>query len=101
MSRLSVYWPDECDSGSTAVAEAPMIIPFPRGILCEAPPPRLDVVSRARALFENRRCRHCRYPVVVPLEHDDALMNSSGLEIPGTATLVGFECHSCRASWSV
>ena len=103
MSRLSVYWPEECASASTAVAEAPMIIPFPRRSRNNEalPPPRLDVVSRARTLFENRRCRHCGYPVVEPLELDDALVNVSGLEIPGTATLVGFQCQSCQASWSV
>jgi hypothetical protein len=101
MSRLSVYWPDECDSGSTAVAEAPMIIPFPRDTQDVVPPRRLDVVSRARALFDNRRCRHCHHPLVEPVQLDDALVNSSGLEIPGTATLVGFQCRSCRASWSV
>jgi hypothetical protein len=100
MSRLSVFWPEECDSFSTATAAAPMILPFP-GLTARRSPPQLDVVSRARAMFENRRCRHCGYPVVEPLEEDDALVNSSGLEIPGTATLVGFRCRSCEASWSI
>ncbi len=100
MSRLSVYWPDECEHASAAIAKAPMILPFPRRTPGDVPR-QLDVVTRARILFENRRCRHCRYPVIEPLEHDDALVNSSGLEIPGTATLVGFQCRSCDATWSV
>ena len=69
MSRLSVYWPDECDLASTS-GEAPMILPFPGHRSTQAPA-RLDVISRARILFENRRCTHCGYPVVRPLELDD------------------------------
>ncbi len=101
MSRLSVFWPDECDAAS-AVAEYPMILPFPRRTLVgEKTAERMDVITRARILFENRCCRHCHYPVVEPMELDDGLVNSTGLEIPGTATLVGFQCHACDASWSI
>jgi len=100
MSRLSVFWPDECDAAA-AVAEYPMILPFPRQLGGDQSAPRLDIISRARILFENRRCRHCHYPVVEPRELDDGLVNSTGLEIPGTATLVGFQCRSCDASWSI
>jgi hypothetical protein len=104
MSRLSVYWPDECVPTSTAVAEGPRIIPFPgtlarsRRFTREAAP-KLDVISRARLLFANRQCRHCSYPMVEPLELDDAQVNLQGLEIPGTSTIIGFRCHSCDAEW--
>lgn len=105
MSRLSVYWPDEYGSPSTAVADEPRIIPFPGIPLRSIQPtrdatPKLDVISRARLLFANRRCRQCRYPVVEPLNLDDAQVNRQGLEIPGTATIVGFRCHACDAEWS-
>jgi len=100
MSRLSVYWPDECDSTMAAGKNRPTILPFPRRHAVESGP-RLDVIARARLLFANRRCRNCSYPVVEPLELDDAMTNSSGLEIPGTATLVGFRCQSCDAEWNV
>lgn len=100
MSRLSVYWPDDCATRSAAAVESPQILPFPRRIEAAAPV-QLDVISRARILFENRRCCHCGYPVVKPIELDDALVNSSGLEVPGTATLIGFECQSCEAMWPV
>lgn len=98
MSRLSVYWPDECEQAPVTKASVRMILPFhqPR----EPQSPRqFDVVSRARILFENRRCKCCGYPVVEPVELDDALVNATGLEIPGTATLIGFECQSCEATW--
>ena len=105
MSRLTVYWPDECDAMMAGSAEAPVIVSFPRHSTAvrsaRSAPPKLDVVARARALFENRRCRHCGYPVVQPLELDDALVNQSGLEIPGTATLEGFRCCSCDAEWFI
>jgi len=110
MSRLSVYWPDESCSTTTAVAviDEPRIIPFPglssrtRGGTSEATPaaPMLDVISRARLLFANRQCRACGYPVVEPLDLDDAQVNRQGLEIPGTATIIGFRCHSCDCEWS-
>ncbi len=111
MSRLSVYWPDEYGSThgrstATAVAVEPWIIPFP-GTLSRSnrstrgETPKLDVISRARLLFANRQCRHCAYPVVEPLDLDDAEVNRQGLEIPGTATIVGFRCHSCDAEWFV
>lgn len=100
MSRLNVYWPDDCKS--VARATVPSILPFPRPIKFEEQRGEpLDIVTRARVMFQNRRCQHCGYPVVEPLELDDALMNTSGREIPGTATLVGFRCHSCDAAWSI
>jgi hypothetical protein len=103
MSRLSVYWPDECESTTVSSRIVPTILPFPRRDFADSRQSgdRMDIISRARLLFENRRCRHCAYPVVEPLELDDALTNSSGLEIPGTSTLVGFQCQSCDAKWSV
>ncbi len=105
MSRLSVYWPEEFGSTATAVAGEPRIIPFPgtrprssRSTREEAP--KLDVIARARLLFANRQCRHCASPVVEPLDLDDAEVNRQGLEIPGTATIIGFRCHSCASEWS-
>ena len=98
MSLLSVFWPEECDSPSN-LADEPMILPFSRSR--QQSPPRMDVIARARTLFQNRRCRECGYPVVKPLELTDGLVNLSGLEIPGTATLIGFQCQACDAGWSV
>lgn len=100
MSQLSVFWPDECDLSPEDLADERMILPFPRPRQAVSRP-RMDVISRARAIFENRQCHHCGYPVVELLELDDALMNSSGLEIPGTATLIGFECQSCQHTWTI
>jgi hypothetical protein len=102
MSRLSVYWPDECHTISKASHEQPVILRFPTAApTMSAPAEPLDIISRARLIFENRRCCQCGYPVVKPVELDDALTNTSGLAIPGSATLVGFECTSCDASWSI
>jgi hypothetical protein len=104
MSRLSVYWPDDVDSVSVAT-DNPMILPFPNRRTNSAPDHEamdaIDVVSRARVLFANRKCRDCGYPVVEPIELSDSAVNLSGLAIPGTATLVGFRCCGCEAEWSV
>lgn len=102
MSRLSVFWPDEIKSSSTI--DQPMILPFPQrksvSKSTNAPPP-MDVITRARVLFENRRCTDCGYPVVEPIELPDSATNLSGLAIPGTATLIGFRCCGCQTEWSV
>lgn len=125
MSHLSVYWPDETES-HRLFDEPQDIIPISRyrsGVNLYSPdgpsededsptvsffqpthsyaPTREshDVISRARLLFANRQCRDCGYPVVEPIELDDALVNRSGLAVPGTATIVGFHCCGCDAEW--
>ena len=103
MSRLSVYWPDEMDSATVGTDEH-MILPFPSlqmktNANLDSPP--MDVVTRARVLFANRKCHDCGYPVVEPIELSDSAVNHSGLAIPGTATLVGFRCRGCQNEWSI
>lgn len=97
MSALRVVWPEEDLDGALAVAE-PDILPIRWGVRTSR---RMDIISRARLLFENRSCPNCHYPVVLPLELDDATINRNGLPIPGTATLVGFHCSGCGDEWSV
>lgn len=108
MSRLSVYWPDELDS-QVATMDDHMILPFPQTQSLSASirtslsmqPSKMDVITRARVLFNNRQCQECGYPVVEPVELPDSAVNQSGLSIPGTATLVGFRCKGCSCEWSV
>lgn len=102
MSRLSVFWPDEMKSSSKT--EERMILPFsqPKSVSkSTSKPATMDVITRARVLFENRRCNDCGYPVVEPIELPDSATNLSGLAIPGTATLIGFRCCGCQTEWSV
>ena len=101
MSRLSVFWPEEAYSTQTMTSE-PMILPFPdQRRVSEVVSRPMDVVTRARILYANRKCHECRYPVVEPIELPDSAVNRSGLAIPGTATLVGFRCCGCLNEWSV
>jgi len=95
MSALRILWPAE-DFDTRAAT--PDVLPFRRG---SAAPREMNVIERARTLYSNRRCRACSYPVVTPIELDDAVANRCGQPIPGTATLVGFRCHGCRTEWSV
>ncbi len=97
MSTLRVVWPDEDLDGAVAVAD-PDILPITRAGRSSR---QMDIITRARLLFENRNCPNCQYPVVLPLELDDATINRNGLPIPGTATLVGFHCGGCGDEWSV
>jgi hypothetical protein len=100
MSHLRVVWPDEeCpsedDDGTLMTAVVPFYLEPRRRSL------RMDVITRAQTLFSNRTCPHCQYALVKPIELDDAVVNRSGLPIPGTATLVGFHCMGCDTEWGV
>ena len=101
MSRLSVYWPDETNCPENVNDEA-RILPFPkRHQFAEMESQSMDVVTRARILYANRKCHECGYPVVEPIELQDSMTNLSGLAIPGTATLIGFHCCGCQNEWPV
>ena len=101
MSRLSVYWPEEIDSAEN-VKDEPRILPFPQEHrFAEMKSQPMNVVTRARLLYANRKCRECGYPVVEPIELQDSVTNLSGLSIPGTATLIGFHCCGCQREWPV
>jgi hypothetical protein len=97
MSGLRVLWPEETVTDDAF--DEPAILSFHQERSQRQW--RFDVVARAQALYDNRTCPSCSYPVVVPIELDDAVLNRSGRPIPGTATLVGFRCRGCRCEWSV
>ena len=101
MSRLSVYWPDETNCPEN-VKDEPWILPFPKlRQIAEMESQPMDVVTRARILYANRKCHQCGYPVVEPIELEDSMTNLSGLSIPGTSTLIGFHCCGCQNEWPV
>jgi len=62
--------------------------------------PRQSVVARARLEHHNRSCPKCRRVAVRLMELDDALLDRRGLEIHGTATIIGFYCTACRHEWA-
>lgn len=97
MSEYRVYWPDEAHG---VAEEEPAILQF-RLPTSQPSLSKMDVITRARLLFDNRACPNCHYPVVTPIELNDAQRNRNGLPVPGTATLVGFHCQGCQAEWSI
>lgn len=99
MSGYRVIWPEDVlddVSGNVEIDVVQFRIPESR-----TKRSRMDAITRARLLFENRVCPTCGYPVVTPLELNDHQLNRNRLPIPGTATLVGFHCCGCGAEWSV
>ena len=56
-------------------------------------------LDRARLQHRNRCCPNCRRITVDPVELDNALLNRRGVSIPGSATVVGFVCRSCKHEW--
>lgn len=61
-----------------------------------------EPAHRARLIRSNSCCPHCSLHDIEPLELEDAVISpKSRLPIPGTATIVGFHCHSCGTEWPV
>lgn len=111
MSEIRLFAPDDamwCDEGTVAVLDGRFQPDEPRHVLTFQKPERhvrststMELLARTRTLHQNRRCRQCDRPAVVPLHRDDAVLNRSRLPIPGTATLVGFRCDHCSHEWRV
>lgn len=101
MSELKLYEP-ECDA-----ADEPRIFRIEdyAGLRRERRREMPDsfreepAVDRARILHMNRRCPYCKHPVVEPLELSDGLRNRSRSQLPGTASVVGFQCLGCYHQW--
>ncbi len=105
MTDLKIFRPTEDDS-ETPVVETREILPFDRGttriISGRVSPKRVRALNRARILFENQKCAYCGKATVEPLELDDAVVSrKNNRPIPGTASIVGFHCHSCNQEWPV
>ena len=102
MTRLRVYSGPETKSRLSRIGDWPDVIPF--AALVSAGRQRAasrGPLTRAKALHDNRRCRHCGQGDVEPVTLNDGVRDGSGQYVPGSATLVGFHCRGCRAEWPV
>lgn len=57
--------------------------------------------SRARLLKQNQCCPSCSRITVEPIELRDGDIGRNGARIPGTGTVVGFNCNGCGHEWPV
>lgn len=94
MVTLSVYRPPVEDEGPHVISYQE----FAHQLTQRRMP---GVVSRARIQRANTQCPCCRRVTVQPIEQPDAIVNRNGATIPGTATIVGFQCNACRHQWRV
>lgn len=105
MSDLKIFRPAEDEAGESPDPANSEILPFdrpPRIISGRISPRRLRSLNRARILFENQKCAFCGKATVEPLELDDAIISGkNNRAIPGTASIVGFHCHTCEKEWPV
>jgi hypothetical protein len=62
---------------------------------------RMDPLTRARVLHDNRCCPSCRRGGVIPLDLGDGDDRNRAMPVPGSSTLVGFCCDACGAEWPV
>lgn len=95
MVQLSLYRPP-----AEVENDAPQILSFER-FAASRRGRMVDVIARARMERENTQCPCCRRVTVQPIERPDAIVNRNGATIPGTATIVGFQCNACRHQWRV
>jgi len=94
MSQLSVYCPPAED-------DAPQVLSYSQFAARRRGRQMVNIVTRARLEKSNRQCPCCRRVTVRSIELRDAITNHNGATVPGTATVVGFQCNACRHEWPV
>jgi hypothetical protein len=58
------------------------------------------LLNRAKLIARHRQCPTCRSARVLPLELQDGRVGADNRKIPGTSSIVGFQCRCCRAEWT-
>jgi hypothetical protein len=97
---LSLYAPADTDWPSDSESDdAPVILSFPRLARRAGRAPQRALLNRARIIHENRCCPVCERAAVVPVDSEQALMFRDHMPVPGSGTLLGFECESCGHTW--
>jgi hypothetical protein len=98
---LALYAPAETDwQGESDCDDAPVILKFPRRSARSAGDTQQALLTRARIIHENRCCPICNRAAVVPVDSERSLLARDNMPIPGSGTLLGFECESCGHEWS-
>jgi len=100
MSRLKVYWPEDCDVHE-AVTEENIIPIRSRSRLKFHQQQQTAMLQRARDIHKNRECPSCRHALIEPVTLNNRLMSRDNMPIPGSGVLVGFHCQCCHAEWPV
>jgi len=98
MSCLKLYAPDveRVDVARENRAENPSIVSVNR---YSTKAISKSVLERARRIYDNRTCLHCRSVAVVPLELADGVRLTRRHSLAGTGTLIGFRCSNCLREW--
>jgi hypothetical protein len=108
MSCLKLHWPQSLSlyapadtewAGDEPSADAPVILSFPRRAARLGHNPQRALLTRARVIHENRCCPVCNRAAVVPVEAGQSLLYRDRMPVPGSGTLLGFECESCGHTW--
>jgi hypothetical protein len=98
---LSLYAPADADwQGPADSGDAPVILRFPRRARQIGSDTQRALLTRARIIHENRCCPICNRAAVVPVNSEQALLSRDHMPIPGSGTLLGFECESCGHEWN-
>ena len=99
---LSLYAPIDADwQSGTDCNDDPVILSFRRNAARSGQGRQRDLLSRARIIHENRCCPVCGRAAVVPVDAEQQLKFRNQMPVPGSGTLVGFECECCDHAWEV
>lgn len=95
--------PQDADGDAGSADEFSDIIPFERARHSLIFSGRYtEPAHRARLIRDNNQCPNCMHHDIEPLELEDGVISPRNrLQIPGTATIVGFHCHDCGTEWPV
>jgi len=98
---LALYAPAETDwQRDSDSDDAPVILRFPRRTARAGNGGQQALLTRARIIHENRCCPICNRAAVIPVDSEQTLLTRDHMPIPGSGTLLGFECESCGHEWS-
>ncbi|MCC7424631.1 MAG: hypothetical protein IT428_30550 [Planctomycetaceae bacterium] len=101
MSGLKLFDADAID----AKDEGPVIFRIADFAHLRRPAPVMEpteddeALGRARILHANRRCPYCKHPVVQPVELNNGRYSRNRSRLPGSASVVGFQCDGCYQEW--
>ena len=99
--ELTVFNGQDNDEGPTIfrIEDYAALRPTRRDTTLRAFDDQEESVDRARILHLNRRCPYCKHPIVDPMALNDGRWNRGHSCVPGTASLVGFQCGGCYQQW--
>ncbi|NOX55200.1 MAG: hypothetical protein GXP27_12345 [Planctomycetes bacterium] len=99
--QLRVFSPDNEASSADGDEEGSSVLPFEEFAVRVRVYRVSNVTERARLIYSNRFCPHCRRATVDVLDLAGTFLGAQRRNRLFTSPRLGFYCTSCHAEWSV